>query len=350
MNGDFWLISGLTTIIVLVLALPFIIKKVEKELEAFLFVMGILAVSISRLWDWRLVEEALTEPVKITIAVFVAGLLFRLLRPKLGKWTAVISQRLGYRVLFFITVVGLGLLSSVITAIIAALVLSEIISALQLPRKLEVKIVIIACFSIGLGAALTPIGEPLATIAISKLKGEPYHAGFFFLLTLLGTLIIPMILALGILPAFLKNEGEGKENTLTEDRPEQIRDVGIRAFKVYLFVMALVFLGTGLMPLIDKYLVRVPAAGLYWVNIISAILDNATLTAAEITPLMPEQTIKFALMGLLIAGGMLIPGNIPNIICAGKLSIKSREWAIFGVPLGLVVMTGIFIILILLGK
>ncbi len=344
-----WIIAGLAVIMGLVLVLPFSVKKVEKELEAFLFIMGCIAVSISKLWSWHLVEEALVEPLKITAAVFVAGLLFRLIRPKVGKWATAIAQRLGYSVLFFIIVVGLGLLSSVITAIIAALVLSEIISALQLPRKLEVRIVIIACFSIGLGAALTPLGEPLATIAISKLKGEPYRADFFFLLRLLGIWLIPMILALGVLPAFLKNTGETKEDSLTEDRPEQLGDVALRALKVYLFVLALVFLGTGFMPVVDKYLVHVPAGGLYWINIISAILDNATLTAAEITPLMSEQTIKYALFGLLIAGGMLIPGNIPNIICAGKLSIKSKEWAAFGVPLGLVIMTGFFIALLLLG-
>lgn len=349
MNEGLWIIVGLAVIMGLVLVLPFSSKKVEKELEAFLFVMGVLAVSISKLWSLSLVKEALVEPIKITAAVFVAGLLFRLIRPKVGKWAAAVAQRLGYSVLFFIIVVGLGLLSSVITAIIAALVLSEVISALRLPRTLEVKIVIIACFSIGLGAVLTPLGEPLSTIAISKLKGEPYHAGFFFLLRLLGMWVTPVILALGVLPAFLKNIGEGKGDTLTEDRPEQLRDVAIRAIKVYLFVLALVFLGTGFMPVVDKYLVHVPAAALYWVNIISAILDNATLTAAEITPLMSVQTIKCALAGLLIAGGMLIPGNIPNIICAGKLSIKSKEWALFGVPLGMVIMTGFFIVLLLLG-
>jgi predicted cation transporter len=331
----------------LVLVLPFSCKKIEKELEAFLFAMGILAVSISKLWSWHLVKDALIEPIKITIAVFVAGLLFRLIRPKVGKWAHTVSRRLGYDVLFFIIVVGLGLLSSVITAIIAALVLSEVISALRLPRALEVKIVIIACFSIGLGAVLTPLGEPLSTIAVSKLKGEPYHAGFFFLLKLLGMWVIPVILGLGILPAFLKNKGEGKGDTLTEDRPEQLGDVVIRALKVYIFVLALVFLGTGFTPVVDKYLVHVPAGALYWVNIVSAILDNATLTAAEITPFMSEQTIKYVLAGLLISGGMLIPGNIPNIICAGKLSIKSREWAAFGVPLGMVIMTGFFIILLL---
>ena len=47
---------------------------------------------------------------------------------------------------------------------------------------------------------------------------------------------------------------------------------------------------------------------------VSAILDNATLAAAEIGPALTESQIKSALMGLLISGGMLIPGNIPNII------------------------------------
>jgi predicted cation transporter len=348
MSGGLWVTAGLAAIMGLVLVFPFLCKKIEKELEVFLFVMGVLAVSISKLWSWHLVEDAFVEPIKITMAVFAAGLLFGLIRPKIGKWTAALVQRFGYGVLFFIIVVGLGLLSSVITAIIAALVLSEIISALRLTRALEVKIVIIACFSIGLGAVLTPLGEPLSTIAVSKLKGEPYHADFFFLLRLLGIWVIPVILGLGVLPVFLKNKGtEQKGDTLTEDRPEQFRDVVIRTLKVYLFVLALVFLGAGFMPVVDKYLVRVPAGALYWVNIISAILDNATLTAAEISPSMSAQTIKCALAGLLIAGGMLIPGNIPNIICASKLSIKSREWAAFGVPLGLAIMTGFFIILIL---
>jgi predicted cation transporter len=239
-------------------------------------------------------------------------------------------------------------LSSVITAIIAALILAEVISTLRLHRSLEVRIVIIACFAIGLGAVLTPIGEPLSTIAVSKLRGEPYHADFFYLLKLLGKWVVPLVLLLGVLPAFLSTKHKPDEGPpLKEDRPEEAKDMFIRAGKVYLFVLALVFLGTGLMPVVNKYLVHIPSLALYWVNITSAILDNATLTAAEITPLMPADTIKDALMGLLIAGGMLIPGNIPNIICASKLSIKSKEWAVFGVPLGMVIMLGCFILLLL---
>jgi len=62
------------------------------------------------------------------------------------------------------------------------------------------------------------------------------------------------------------------------------------------------------------------------------------LAAAEIGPALSETQIKSALLGLLIAGGMLIPGNIPNIISAHALKIKSTEWARLGVPLGLVMM------------
>jgi predicted cation transporter len=35
---------------------------------------------------------------------------------------------------------------------------------------------------------------------------------------------------------------------------------------------------------------------------------------------------------------MLIPGNIPNIIAAHSLRIRSTEWARLGVSLGLIVM------------
>lgn len=339
--------SGLALIVAMVLVGPFLSKRVEKRLETFLFVMGCLAVTISWLWSWHLVKKALVEPIKITLAVLIAGVIFRFIRPKLGAWAHSFAGLFGYSALFFVIVAGLGLLSSAITAIIAALILAEVISALRLPRALEVRLVIIACFSIGLGAVLTPIGEPLSTIAISKLSGEPYHARFFFLLKLLGKWVTPMVLLLGILPAFLKGKHEGQSPTLTEDKPENFKDIFIRTGKVYLFVLALVFLGTGLTPVVDKYIVHIPSAAIYWVNTTSAILDNATLTAAEISPAMPIDTIKDALMGLLIAGGMLIPGNIPNIICASKLSIKSKEWAAFGVPLGMVIMLGCFILLLL---
>ncbi len=341
--------GGLVTIILLVLTLPFFVHKVEKQLEAFLFVMGVLAVTISSQWSNHLVVDALLDPIRlkhpIVEAVLVAGLLFRLFRDRIRESIMGIERAVGQRFFLFLVVVVLGLLSSVITAIIAALVLAEVITGLRLDKKIETRLVIVTCFSIGLGATLTPVGEPLATIAVAKLAGEPYHAGFWFLFQKLAALIIPGVLVLGAGAMFLRGREVTDAESISEGGLEQLFDVFLRAGKVYLFVMALVLLGTGFQPLIDKYIIHLPTAALYWINMISAILDNATLTAAELSPKMSLKQIQSVLMGLLIAGGMLIPGNIPNIICAGKLGIKSREWALFGVPLGLALMIVYFAVL-----
>jgi predicted cation transporter len=245
---------------------------------------------------------------------------------------------MGVRLFAFAVVVVLGLASSAITAIIAALVLVEIVSTLALDRKAEIRLVVVACLAIGMGAALTPIGEPLTTVAIAKLRGEPWHAGFWFLFQRLAAYVIPGVIALGLLGAALTTKGRPGGEGLREDRAEKPRDVFLRAGRTYLFVMALVFLGSGFKPIVDRYTSRIPSAGLYWINMISAVLDNATLTAAEVGPAMSLSQINSAMLGLIIAGGMLIPGNIPNIVAAGKLSIRSGEWARIGVPIGIAAM------------
>lgn len=337
--------TGLFIILVLVLALPFLIRKVEEELELFLFIMGCAAVTVSAQWNMHLVREAFLEPIKITIAVLIAGFLFKWLQRFIAGYVEKVARATGIKAFAFLLIVSLGFLSSVITAIIAALMLAEIIHYLKIERKTEIKLVVLACFSIGLGAALTPIGEPLSTIAIAKLKGQPYEADFFFLARQLGYYIVPGVIAFGLLGMAVSPSGYKREQGLREDKKENTKDIWIRAGKVYLFVMALIFLGSGFKPVIDAFISKVPYRGLYWVNMISAILDNATLAAAEIGPSLGLLQLKAALLGLLIAGGMLIPGNIPNIISAGKLKIKSSEWAKFGVPLGLITMVVYFLLL-----
>jgi predicted cation transporter len=344
--------GGLGVIIALVLTLPFLIHKVEKQLELFLFIMGVAAVTISSQWSGHLVVDALLDPIRlkhpIVEAVLVAGLLFRIFRDGIRESVMSVEHAVGQKLFLFLVVVLLGLLSSMITAIIASLVLAEVITGLRLDKKIETRLVIVTCFSIGLGAVLTPVGEPLATIAITKLAGEPYHAGFGFLFQKLGVLVIPGVVVLGIIAMFLRGKEVPYGQSVSESGVEQLSDVVVRAGKVYVFVMALVLLGTGFQPLIDTYVIHLPTAALYWINMVSAVLDNATLTAAELSPKMGITQIQSILMGLLIAGGMLIPGNIPNIICAGKLGIKSREWAIFGLPLGLALMVAYFLVLQLL--
>jgi len=344
-EGGLWVVAGLVAVMGLVLTLPFLSRRVEEKLEVFLLIMGVVSVSLAGLWSRPLVADALRVPLKITAAVLVAGLLFRAVRARARNVVGRFTDRFGIPAFALLLVAGLGLLSSLITAVIAALVLAEAVSALKLSRRYEMRLVILACYAIGLGAALTPIGEPLATIAVAKLRGDPHHADFLFLARLLGVWVIPAILGLAAMAAAMKPEVGGRDRPgLAEDRPESVRAVALRAARVYVFVAALVLLGAGLAPLADRYLARAPGPALYWINLISAALDNATLAAAEISPLMPLATIRFLLLGLLISGGILIPGNIPNIICANKLSIRSREWAAFGAPLGLGLMAGVFFI------
>lgn len=332
--------SGLFVILLLVLLLPFTVKIVEHNLEIFLFVMGIAAATISGMVNQSLVEKALIDPITITIAVLVAGLLTKWFNGPLEKSIKWGSRKLTPRGFLALTVVTLGLASSIITAIIAAIILVTIVNVLSLDRKSELRFTVLACFSIGLGAALTPIGEPLATITISKLNMD-----FFYLLKLIGGEVLPAILIFGIMSVVLVKPHVAKTGLKSKTNQDTYKDIIDRSIKIYLFIMGLTFLGQGFEPLITEYVIGLSPTLLYWINMISAILDNATLASAEISPAMDSETIRAVLLGLIISGGMLIPGNIPNIISAGKLNITSREWAAFGVPVGLATMVFYFIVL-----
>lgn len=343
---------GLFLIFLVVLTFPFKVKLVEKNLEIFLFICGAAAVTITSKWSMELIKLAAEEPIikGIVPAVFVAGLIFFYGQKAFQNFMSGLVKKMNLGVIVFITTLILGLICSVITAIISSLFLCEIANTLPMARKEKINYVIIACFAIGLGAVLTPLGEPLSTIAITKLQGPPYYAGFWYLFDQLGILIILGVLACSIFAMFYVAKKSEKVEKMGEGSEEgSIREVFIRTLKVYAFVAALFLLGAGMEVIIYKYFTKIPDYILFWVNMISAILDNATLTAAEIAPSMTQRQINAALYGLLISGGMLIPGNIPNIISAGKLGITSGEWAKLGVPFGLILNAAYFLIVFVLG-
>jgi predicted cation transporter len=89
---------------------------------------------------------------------------------------------------------------------------------------------------------------------------------------------------------------------------------------------------------------RLSSAALFWANTISAVLDNATLVALEIRA-VPVGRTRDVILALLISGGMLIPGNIPNVIAAGTLKIKSGTWARIAIPIGLMLLGIYFAVL-----
>jgi predicted cation transporter len=60
----------------------------------------------------------------------------------------------------------------------------------------------------------------------------------------------------------------------------------------------------------------------------------------------PIYSSQFSLCDNLCSIGMLIPGNIPNIVAAGRLGIGSREWARVGLITGLPLMALCFVVLL----
>jgi predicted cation transporter len=362
---DILVTLGLFIIFCAVLILPFSVRKVEENLEIFLFACGVIALTLSGFttmsgettgWTLDIVVEALTSPLNIASIggipigivqiVLVVGVLIYCFHHQMERAINSLVESFSLKVIVPLLIIVLGLVSSIISAILAAIILVEIINALPLVKEAKIEITVIACFSIGLGAGLTPLGEPLTTIVISKLSGAPYHADFLFLVDKLAIYVVPAVIFLGILGLLaLKKRQTDETNLKCVVEREKFREVVMRAAKVYIFIMALVFLGDGFKPLILGYIVLIPPEALYWVNMVSAVLDNATLAAAEISPSLSLTQITSALMGLLIAGGMLIPGNIPNIISAAKMGITSKEWAKVGIPLGVVLMAGFFVIL-----
>src|SRR6202040_3153628 len=122
----------------------------------------------------------------------------------------------------------------------------------------------------------------------------------------------------------------------------------IRGLKIYVFITGLVLVGEAFAPLAARYVPMLGPAALFWANTISAAMDNATLVALEIHTMDPARA-REAIIALLLAGGMLIPGNIPNIVAAAALRIGAGEWARIGIPMGLVLLGTYFALLHIAG-
>ena len=187
------MVLGLGLILLAVLVGPVLIKPVERNIEVFFLIVGAFASTVSGQWGWPLLHAAATEPIALTIAVLVFGVVARLMRPTFDRRVERLLGVMSARWIYFVLIIALGLLSSVITAVIAALILVEAIALLKLDRTSEIAAVVLACFAIGLGAALTPVGEPLGTIAIAALDAD-----FWYLMRLLGPLVVAGIVIVAV--------------------------------------------------------------------------------------------------------------------------------------------------------
>jgi predicted cation transporter len=334
------MILALTLVLLAMLIGPVVVRPVERNIELFFLSLGVLATVLTGRFGWPMLRAAATEPIALTSAVLVFGVLGKLARAFFDESIQRMRAALPARLLYPLLIGALGLLSTLITAVVAALLLVEAIVLLKLDREDEIVIVVLSCFAIGLGSGLTPTGGPLAAIAISALAVD-----FWYLVRLLWPFVLAGILTLSILGMFV---APVPEKSLHPSRlQDRWKDILLRGIRVYAFVAALVGISWGLRPLVTAYIDRVPQELLFWLNSISAVVDNAALTAAEMSPALGHAQQRAALMGLLISGGMLIPGNIPNIVAANRLGISSREWARVGLVIGFPLMVLCFCALLL---
>lgn len=158
-----------TLVIVVVLLGPIFVEAIERNVEVFFLLVGVLTACMMGQFNAALVWAALSEPLAFTLAVLVFGASFRLLRDYLDQVFRRIIQVLDPRILCFSLAIILGFLAAFITPVVAALVFVEAISLLRCDRWVEIAATVFACFAIGIGAGLTPLGMPGIAVVLHSL-------------------------------------------------------------------------------------------------------------------------------------------------------------------------------------
>src|SRR5208337_3898608 len=272
----------------------------------------------------------------------VAALVFGWSRPELDRGFRHLRRRVSRPVLTAVSIFVIASISSIITAIVGALVLIEVIGLLHFPGDKRVQVTVAGCFAVGMGASLTPLGEPLSTLAARAL--DLHFLGLF---DLLAPWVFPGVLASSIVAGFFAR-GDYAEAPAGAHMRQSYATIFLQAAKVFAFIAGLVLISHAYGPIADEYVSKLSNDLLFWANTVSAALDNATLVALEVHS-MTLPRAREAILSLLISGGMLIPGNIPNIVSAGALRIGSGSWAKIGVPMGLVMLGIYFAVIKLVG-
>jgi len=329
-------------ILFLLLFGPLAITWIEHNIEIYCLGLGVLATILGAGFSRELVANVLHEPIAISIAVVVAALLFGWSGAWLDRSFKGLRERVSRPVLSASAIFVIAMISSVITAIVAALVLVEVVGLLHFEREKKVRVTIAGCFAIGMGAALTPLGEPLSTLAARAL-----NLRFFGLFDLLAPWVIPGVVASSIVAGIFAR-GEYDDAHAVAHARQSYLEIVVQAAKVFAFIAGLVMISDAYALVANEYVSKMSNDFLFWANTVSAALDNATLVALEVHK-MTQPRAREAILALLISGGMLIPGNIPNIVSAGALRIGSKAWAKTGVPIGLVLLGIYFALLKLMG-
>lgn len=340
-----WVNILLGIIVVNLLVWPLASRWVESHLELFLLGVGAAAVTVSGGWSVGFLYETLNYPVNVAFIVLIVSVIFNNYSRYIFRVLFAFFKKMEPRYSFAVLIFLLGMTSSLVSVTVSALVLAEVLKVVNLERTATVRITVFACYAIGLGAVLTPLAEPLGLIINNALSVPPHNADFFFLLKHFFWWIAPAVLLLSAAAGyFARNAGTTLQMHIREDK-ETYSSMLRRTLHIYMFVAALNLISTGLRPLAQSTITHLGGKVLFLANAVSVIIDNATLAAIEIVPSISMNDLVYMVIGLAAFGSMLVQGNLPNIVAAEKLGIKSREWASVAVPTGLILMGGYFIIL-----
>ncbi len=325
---------------------PLASRWVESHLEIFLLAVGAAAVTVSGGWSVDFIYETLQYPVNVAFIVLVVSVIFNNYSRYIFRVLFAFFRKLAPQYSFALLVFLLGMTSSLVSVTVSALVLAEVLKVVNLERTATVRITVFACYAIGLGAVLTPLAEPLGLIINNALTGAPHHADFFFLLRHFFWWIMPAVLLMSAAAGYsARHAGTTMQMHIREDK-ETYGSMLRRTWHIYMFVGALNLISTGLRPLAQSTITHLGGKVLFLANAVSVIIDNATLAAIEIVPTISMNDLIYMVIGLAAFGSMLVQGNLPNIVAAEKLGIKSREWASIAVPTGVVLMGSYFLVLL----
>ncbi len=169
---------------------PVVSRAIEEHIEVFFLAIGLLAMTLAGAWRWDVASRTAALPVGITLTVIVADVIFGRARGLLDRALGWMQARVAHSLLCGGAVFVIALLSAMLTAVVAALMLAEVVELMRLRPRSRVRVTVAGCFAIGLGSSLAPLGGPLSTLAASGLG-----MGFGGLFAMLAPYVLPGMLA-----------------------------------------------------------------------------------------------------------------------------------------------------------
>lgn len=321
---------------------PLLSRRVEERYPLFLLGLGVLAAALSRGLNEAVLVEALLRPLQLCLALLAGALLFSFGHGPLAWAAATVSRRLGPRAATVVSVLAAAALAPFFTGAVAALFLVELLKAVPMGGQRRREVAVIGVSAVGLTAGLSATGSPAAAVVLANLSNAPAaNVTSWYLFDLVG----PWVLAgaLGLAAAAAAFAGDGSDAEAPSEDPLALWTILVLSGRLFASLAGLILLGAGVLPALEGMLRGFPPGGLYWLNAVSAVLDNAALAAVEFEPGMLQNQIRFAYCGILAADPFFVIAGAPNMIAADRLRITAGQWASVGIPVGTALYVSCFL-------